>query len=144
MSKCTFAVRITATGVPLSSAITRARPEGPLAGERQPQGVDPQSREPRAVLAPGAGTLGPRTGRRVVVGRVTVVMMPDPRPGASRVAGPRYRPPMEAGAPRGACATTGSGAGAAAPCSNSRATVARLGSGSKAVAISVTTPHAAM
>jgi hypothetical protein len=111
-------------------------------------------------LAPGAGALGPRApGRRVVVGRVTVLMMPDARLGRSRKAGrepqsepggsragapPAYRPPMEAGALREACAMTGSGTGAAAPCSNSRATAARLGSGSNAVAISVTTPHAAM
>jgi hypothetical protein len=44
----------------------------------------------------------------------------------------------------GAVAITGSGVGAAALCSNSRATAARLGSGSNAVAIRVTTPHAAM
>jgi hypothetical protein len=44
----------------------------------------------------------------------------------------------------GAVAITGSGVGAAALCSNSRATAARLGSGSNAVAIRVTTPHATM
>ena len=54
------------------------------------------------------------------------------------------RSPTRTGALLGAAATTGSGTGAAAPCSNSRATSARLGSGSSAVAIRVTTPHAAM
>jgi hypothetical protein len=58
----------------------------------------------------------------------------------------RYRRSPASAATRlgGAEVMTGSGTGAAAPCSNSRATLARLGSGSSAVAISVTTPHAAM
>ena len=71
---------------------------------------------------------------------------PPRRRAAAAERSERYcRSPASAVArPAGADAGTGSGTGAAAPCSNSRATLARLGSGSSAVAIRVTTPHAAM
>ncbi len=108
--------------------------------------------EPARRLGPGrrrARGAGGGPARRRGPGHA--LMTPDGTPPgrrcASRSAGPahpRYRPPMEAAALAGPCVTTRSGTGAAASCSNSRATVARLGSGSRAVAISVTTPHAAM